>query len=67
MSDIIKEGNSDGINELIHMFREYDIVLNINVLFINNSINVIIHISIIDVLIIFVFIINYIRGVDFYV
>ena len=35
----MKKGNIDGINVLTHIFSEYDIVVNINVLLINASIN----------------------------
>lgn len=62
----MKKGNIDGINVLTHIFSEYDIVVNINVLLINTSINNTINDSIIIKLNIFFFIFNYMRVFEIY-
>ena len=62
----MKKGNIDGINVLTHIFSEYDIVVNINVLLINTSINNTINDSIIIKLNIFFFILNYMRVFEIY-
>ena len=58
---MIKKGNIDGIKVLTHICKEYDIVLNINVLFDNTSKNNIIKEIIIIRLYIFFFMLNYMK------